>query len=137
MKPKPKLKTTTVETISLSDWNAFVMKVYEKPYHFQQQDGCKDRGMHEFTVPDEETNDEDMPDSIPEVVNGDEMGVKFAVWKARDPKQPITGDGSAQGLWRTELWWHRNFYPCFQTLANDLYARGLLPAGKYTINIDW
>lgn len=35
------------------------------------------------------------------------------------------------------LWWERNFYPSVEVVANDLHARGLLPAGEYTIDIDW
>lgn len=76
-------------------------------------------------------------DTIPEKVNGSEMGVSFAAWLARDPKQPLkTADKWDQGH-GLELFWERNFYPDVSMVANDLHARGLLPAGKYTIIIDW
>ena len=33
---------------------------------------------------------------------------------------------------------YRNyFYPNFQMIANDLHEKGLLPAGEYSIDIDW
>lgn len=75
-----------------------------------------------------------MSEIIPEVVNGEEMGVKFSAWLARDPKQRITGQTEKYEL---DLFWKRNFYPDIQTIANDLYKKGLIKAGKYTINIDW
>lgn len=75
-----------------------------------------------------------MNDSIPEVVNGYEMGVKFEVWLARDPNQPITNQ---KYDWELELFWERNFYPDIHTLANDLHSKGLIEAGDYLINIDW
>ncbi len=70
-----------------------------------------------------------MNDAIPEIVNGEERGVKLAAWLARDPKQPLAnGDIDRAEQWVIELWWHRNFYPDLQVLANDLHAKGLLPA---------
>ncbi len=62
------------------------------------------------------------------------MGVKFAAWLARDPLKPV---GSHKEKWEIELFWARNFYPDIETVANDLHKKGLLKAGKYTINIDW
>ena len=37
----------------------------------------------------------------------------------------------------TELWWERNFYPDVSMIINDLHSKGLLPAGDYSIDIDW
>ena len=78
-------------------------------------------------------------DTIPEIVNGPEMGVSFEAWKSRDPKQPLKSEekGCRDESWAIDLWWGRNFYPCLQVVANDLHARGLLEAGEYGINIDW
>lgn len=115
------------------DWDALVQETYGRPYTLQQQEGCQDRGNIHLTVPDDD-NDEGMNDSIPEIVNHEEMGVKFAVWLARDPKQPLEGQKYDFDL---SLWWDRNFYPDLQTVANDLHAKGLLEAGEYKINIDW
>lgn len=129
------IKYKNKKTIEVQDWDELVTKTYGKPYSFQQQDRCKSRGTFDLIVPSDECYDEDMNDSIPEEVNGEEMGVKFAVWLARDPKQPIAGD--IQEQWNTDLFWARNFYPDVYTLANDLHKKGLIEAGEYVINIDW
>jgi hypothetical protein len=129
------MKIRNVKMIDCHEWDALVKKTYGRPYCFQQQDGCKDRGTHSFTVPDA-SEDEEMNDSVPEVVNHEERGVKFAVWLARDPKKKLKGKEN-QNSWSLDLWWTRNFYPDFQTVANDLHAKGLLEAGDYTIDIDW
>jgi hypothetical protein len=106
-------------------------KLISDPYNFQQQGGCKERQRVYLTVPSEEYDYKN--DAIPEEVNGDEMGVSFKAWLARDPNQPLdTGDE-----WERELFWERNFYPDVSMVANDLHARGLLPAGEYTIDIVW
>ena len=119
--------------ISASEWDALVVKTYGRPYCFQQQDGCKDRGVFRFTVPGDHRDDE-MHDIIPEVVNHSTMGVKFKHWLERDPKQPLPDQ---EHDYQLNLWWHRNFYPDFQILANDIHSKGLLEAGDYTIDIDW
>lgn len=36
-----------------------------------------------------------------------------------------------------ELFWKRNFYPCLQSVANDLHKKGLVESGEYLIEIDW
>jgi len=129
------MKIRTVNMIEVADWDVLVQKTYGRPYEFQQQNGCQDRGIHTFSVPNlDDCYDDEMADSIPEVVNHDEMGVKFAIWLARDPKQPLPGREDEFGI---NLWWSRNFYPDFQAVANDLHAKGLLEAGEYMINIDW
>lgn len=35
----------------MQDWDNLVEETYGKPYMFQQQDGCKDRGTEHITVP--------------------------------------------------------------------------------------
>jgi len=75
-----------------------------------------------------------MSESVPEIVNGVEMGVKFHNWLERDPKQPVGDDATD---WTIELFWERNFYPDVQMVANDLHSKGLIEAGDYIINIDW
>lgn len=129
-----KLQTRTETVIDVSDWDELVVKTYGRPYSFQQQDDCKPRGREYFTVPDEAQDYKN--DTIPEVVNGDEMGVSFAAWLARDPKQKLPGKDDKDSF-SLELFWDRNFYPELQMVANDLHARGLLEAGDYTIDIDW
>ncbi len=127
------IKTSSLAVIEDRDWDALVSETYGRPYTFQQQEDCQGRGMVYITIPDED-NDEEMHDSIPEVVNGEQMGVKFKVWLERDPKLPIPGQKQDYEL---ELFWQRNFYPDIQTVANDLHSKGLIEAGKYGINIDW
>jgi hypothetical protein len=128
-----KIKTRTVKMIDVQEWDDLVQKTYGRPYSFQQQEGCKERGTFNLTVPDQD-NDEDMADSVPEEVNGEEMGVKFASWLARSPKKKLKGQTASYQL---DLWWERNFYPDVQAVANDLHAKGLLDAGNYVIDIDW
>ena len=121
------LKIKKTKTMEVSDWDAFVQETYKRPYSFQQQDGCKERGTFQFS--------EDFADStLPEIVNHDKMGVSFAAWLARDPKKPLS---TSKDKWMINLWWERNFYPNVQMIANDLHSKGLLKAGEYTIVIDW
>jgi hypothetical protein len=126
------MKIQTQKVIDSSDWDEFVRKTYNRPYCFQQQDGCKDRGNFYLQVPEE--SDDITNDTVPEIVNHKDMGVSFAAWLSRDPKTPIKNQKYDRDL---ELWWHRNFYPDVQMIANDLNAKGLLESGNYTINIDW
>ena len=66
------LKVKNVQMVSVHDWDTLVEDTYGKPYSFQQQDGCKDRGTFEFKVP--ALADDFESDTIPEEVNGEEMG---------------------------------------------------------------
>ncbi len=132
------MKIRTEQVIDLDEWDKLVQKTYGRPYSFQQQDGCQSRGSFRFEVPSDDYEYDFERDSIPEKVNGDEMGVSFAAWLARDPKAPITHEGEDRSeSYVIELFWHRNFYPNFSMVAADLHAKGLLKTGKYTINIDW
>ncbi|TXH11421.1 MAG: hypothetical protein E6R04_02225 [Spirochaetes bacterium] len=129
-----KLKFETINTITHQNWNEFVQKVYGRPYNFQQQDGCKDRGTYSFEVCDGFDPYDFENDTIPEKVNGPEMGVSFRAWIERDPKQEIEDGKESYVL---ELWWFRNFYPCVDMVIDDLRKRGLLENGNYMIVIDW
>lgn len=132
----PELKFKEVKIIDVDDWDNLVTEVYGKPYSFQQQDGCKSRGIKYFDIPDDFTWWEDFEnDSIPEEVNGDKMGVSFKAWLERDPKKPL--DTGREDSFDIELFWHRNFYPCVGMIVQDLYKRGILQDGSYGINIDW
>ena len=126
------IRTRTEKLIDVQDWDDLVIETYGRPYSFQQQDGCKDRQLVSITVPEECEDFEN--DTVPEIVNGDEMGVSFKAWLARDPKTPLPDRDDTFGL---TLWWERNFYPDVQMVANDLYEKGLIEAGDYLINIDW
>lgn len=131
------IKTSNIKIIESQDWDDLVQETYGKSYMFQQQDGCQDRGTRKITIPLEETYDEEMNDSIPFKINGEEMGVKFNVWlntSQEDIKKEFPDRDERLGL---DIFWERNFYPDLQTIANDLYNKGLIEAGEYTINIDW
>lgn len=129
------LKVSKVNMIEVDDWDNLVVSTYQRPYSFQQQDGCKERGTFEFTVPDKPYDFKN--DIIPEVVNGNEMGVSFKAWLERDPKQQLDSEDEWARSHGINLFWERNFYPDIQMVANDLNSKGLLPDGKYVINIDW
>lgn len=127
------LKTKTVKMIEVGDWDYLVESTYGRTYNYQQQDGCKERGIEHITVPVEYPSDYEN-DSIPEKVSGGQMGVSFAAWLARDPTE-WNGDEMYRRF-RT-VFWERNFHPSIDMVINDLHAKGLLEAGEYTINIDW
>lgn len=122
----------TVQMIDVDDFNKLVRETYGKPYNFQQQNGCKMRGIEYITVPSSPDDFEN--DSISEKINGGAMGVSFKAWLARDVKQPV---GKHKDQWLINIFWERNFYPDTQMILNDLHNRGLFPAGDYIVKIDW
>jgi len=131
------INTRTELVIDVGDWDDLVVETYKRPYNFQQQDGCKDRQRVRLTVPEDAWDYDN--ESIPEVVNGEEMGVTFKAWLERDP-QLLLNETRADwdnGKHSLSLFWERNFYPDVQMVANDLHAKGLLDAGEYVIDIDW
>jgi len=122
------LKFKTQQVISLYDWDKLVESTYGRKYSFQQQDGCKQKGNFSLSVPSEaEDYENDTLDA-----DSQEMGVSFAAWLARDPKE---WKGSPS--YNRDMFWQRQFYPEVQMVANDLHAKGLIPAGEYVIEIDW
>jgi hypothetical protein len=130
------LKFSTVKSISDSDLDNLITETYGRPHCFQQQAECRDRGMYYITVPDPYALDF-TNSTIPEKVNGEERGVSFAAWLARDPNQPLDTEDEWDRKHGLDLFWTRNFYPSIEIVANDLYSRGLMEAGKYHIVIDW
>lgn len=134
------LKTETVKLVTLQEWDEFVSETYGKIYCFQQQDGCKDRGIERITVPDPYADEWDYENtSIPFKVNGKEMGVSFETWLNTSPSDTIHEfDGDICGPeFNNQLFWQRNFYPNVNMIANDLHSKGLLESGEYIIVIDW
>lgn len=119
--------------IDSGELDELISKTYGRPFCFQQQDGCKGRGTHQITVPTEYPYDFEA-ETIPEVINGDEEGVSFAAWLKRSP---LEWSGKESGGNCLDLFWERNFYPSLDMVVNDLHSKGLLPAGEYTVNIDW
>jgi len=129
------MKIITEKVITESNWSDFVQKTYGRIYKLQQQEGCRDRGNLYITVPTIDYLEYDYKNlTVPEEVNGEEMGVSFAAWLERNPEAPIKNQ---QRDFDRHLWWTRNFYPAIEVLTHDLHSRGLLEAGKYTIKIDW
>jgi hypothetical protein len=126
------IKIQTKQVISVQDWDKLVEDTYGKIYSFQQQDGCQSRGNFNITIPD--TPEDFENDTVPEEINGEEMGVSFAAWLARDISE---WNGDVEDKEYISMFWERNFYPDIQMIANDLHAKGLIAAGKYTIDIDW
>lgn len=130
---------TQVTLISDDEWDKLVQDTYKRPYCFQQQDGCKERGLYEFSVSKEAYGwvDEYENDTVPEESNHEEMGVSFKAWLERSPEQKITADYNYDTCWHTKVWWERNFYPSLDMIIADLFERCILPEGEYAININW
>lgn len=134
----PKLTLVTNPVVEAADWDRFVSAVYGRRYRLQQQDGCRPKGVERITVPEPDYDDNDAHDQVPEIVNHEKRGVRLDKWLERDPKQPLSRGGVERTeQWAIDIWWDRNFYPELAAVANDLHAKGLLPAGEYTIIIDW
>lgn len=130
------IKYTIEKVITDRDLDAIVEETYGRPFCYQQQDGCRERRREYVTVP--VSHPYDYPrNTIEEKVNGDEMGVSFEAWLARDPKQPLNTTDRWDREHGLPLFWQRNFYPSIDMVLNDLHAKGLIEAGDYTIDIDW
>jgi len=129
------IKYKNVKQIDVNDWDKFVSKTYERTYSFQQQDGCKERQSWGIIVPVKHPEDY-KNDTVPEIVNHEEMGVSFKAWLERDPQQKLSSPDN-QESWSLALWWERNFYPNVDMIINDLHSKGLIEAGEYEIDIDW
>lgn len=130
-----KIKTKTINVITTSDWDDFVMLTYGKHYNFQQQDGCKSRGTFHFTPNPYDAEEFDYEATeIPFEVNGEVMGVSFETWlntDFNDTRKHFESD------FDNRLFWERNFYPDVNTIVWDLYKRGLIEECEYMIDIDW
>lgn len=129
------MKFRPEKVVDVDEWDKLVSETYGRPYTFQQQDGCKDRGTYTLTVPDSYDWESEALDDVSE--DSDEeypTAVKFEKWLSRDPKQSLQNQ---EYEWELSLWWERQFYPYIETVANDLHKRGLLEAGEYLIVIDW
>lgn len=121
------LKYNLERVVDVGDFDDLVKMTYGKPYSYQQQDGCKSRGVHYFKVheaPRDYLIDDYQGEPIPSIGNG-EMGVAFSTWLETPPEE------------HKRLFWERYFYPDFDMVIDDLTRRGLIEPGKYMINIDW
>ena len=121
-----------IKLIECDDWDAFIMETYGKPYCFQQQEWCRERGIYKFSVPEGPYEYE--RDTIPDEINGKVKGVRLLAWMNRDINE-WNGEEEDRSLLR--MFWERNFYPSIESLVDDLYKKGLIESGSYAINIDW
>ena len=126
------LKIRKRNVIDVNDLDKLVTSTYGKIYSYQQQDGCKARGIKTVTVP---ANEDDFEaTNIPLVVNGPVEGVRFQTWldtSPQDTRKYFNED------YENILYWKRNFYPHISMILNDLHKKGLIEEGEYDINIDW
>jgi hypothetical protein len=129
------LRYETKKIINSYDLDRLIRETYGKPYMFQQQDGCKSRGVDYITIPVREPDYYENT-SLEFEINGDEMGVSFDTW-LNTTVEEINELHPESYKGQNDLWWERNFYPHIETIVNDLYERGLIEAGEYMINIDW
>lgn len=109
-----------VTLIQDSDFDKLVKETYGRPYCFQQQNGCRDRGAYDFILP---INDP-----------CDEGSVTFEEWLKADPNKKLNNQ---KYDWELETHWQRDFYPDLEMVVQDLYKKSILEAGKYIINVDW
>lgn len=117
----------------VDEWDNLVSSTYGKVYNFQQQDGCKDRGIYYFTVPFADCYVENYErEEIPEEINGEIRGVSFKAWLNKDIK-----DFNFNEDYDKVLFLERNFYPDISMIIKDLENKGILKKGEYIINIDW
>ena len=121
---EPPLRCRVITMIDCGEWDTFITAVYGRRYDYQQQDGCRGRGTVEFDAsPDTNVSLWDYADATPDEFNYRTMGVSLKSWLAAAPNAPVD--------------WHCNFYPSLDVLAKDLCQRGLLPPGRYGMDIDW
>lgn len=116
-----------MQIITAQDWDSLVFETYGKPYNFQQQDGCKPRGLYKVYAPEDYEEDE-----IPVEINGEVMGASFKSWLDRSPEEKFF----KEDFYNT-LFWNRNFYPDLGTLVEDLRNKGLCPKEDFRIEVDW
>lgn len=129
------LKFKLTKIIDSFDLDDLIKETYNKPYCYQQQDGCKSRGTESISVPT--IDPEDYENTILEcVINGDEMGISFETW-LNTTVEEVNAKHPERYPNQNDLWWERNFYPSIDMIVNDLYEKGLIEEGNYTIDIDW
>ena len=124
-----KLKYSDVKMIDCNDLDNLVQAVYGKPYCLQQQNGCMERQVLSVDIPEMYPEDYSN-DTLPEKINGSDMGVSFEAWLKSDEQR-------RDGVWGNCIWWERNWYPSLDMVLNDLHQRGHIDAGHYEIDIDW
>ena len=136
------LEYKTIRVIKEHDFNELVTNTYGLPYKLQQQNGIMERQYFEIYIDSEEviegdeTEYDDIHESIPLEINGPERLVRFGTWVNSNPTDIMKEAGWTKE-YEIRLFYHRNFYPPLDMLLGDLYKKGLLEEGTFYINIDW
>lgn len=122
------IKTTFIE---YTDWNNFIQSVYNKPYDLLQQVDSEST-IITMSVPGNVDNTKINKD-IPENIDENELRcVELETWLNKDPQEE---NPNFKYKSHQTHWWKRYFYPDIQAIANDLYEKGLLEEGNYTIYV--
>lgn len=120
----------TIEVVPCEEFDELVRKTYNRPYCIQQQNNTALETIVKINI----NNAQDYPsvkiEGHPDVWDID--GVSFADWINRDPKEKLN---DMMDDWEIDLWWQRHFYPELNTIAKDLYQKGLLDKKTYKILI--
>lgn len=58
-------------------------------------------------------------------------------WQAVSLSEWLAADPPADGDWKEELRWKREFYPEMEDVVNDLHTKGLIEAGDYALHVWW
>lgn len=131
------LKFNSRKVVEVQEWDRFVTDMYGRPYEFQQQAGCRSRGVFDFEVPLKYEPEDFNNTTVPENCESDQRGVSFKAWLERDPNQKLNSECEWERERGLPIWWARNFYPDISMIIQDLHSKGFLEDGDYTINIDW
>lgn len=83
------MKVQIKKFVPVHVWNGFVREVYGRSYNLESQEDYCNGSVLFLTIPTSYDGDDDMNDSIEEIVQGLEKGVKFKTWLSRDPLQPL------------------------------------------------
>ena len=132
----PELKTITDTVVDSFEWDRFVKQVYDRPYTFQQQDGCRQRGVSYFTATPGQYEFVEHMEPVPTgPIEGIRscFGVSLEEWVGRSPEAAFDPDRPN----RTGTYWERNYYPPIDELASDLCEKGLIAPGRYVLLVDW
>ena len=106
------------KVIDVSEWDSLVRKTYGRPYSFQQQDECKDRGVFRFTVPAKADDHEQ--ESVPEIVNHEKWAsalhhgsseTRNLRYRAAAKMLPASIYGGVETSTQTYKWWQMTYTP--------------------------
>lgn len=114
----------TVTLIDEGEFSRLVSKTYQRPYSFQQQGSMMGQDtIWEFSLPLRYEPDD-------EYGYNDWEGPSLLEWCTT----PI---GEFDSEWKAKLHWHREYYPEFEAVIDDMHKRGLIPDGDYALHVQW